>query len=388
MNYNFDNPKSRIGTNSVKWGVSPNSLPMWVADMDFETAPCISDVIKEKAALGIYGYELTPNEWYSSYINWWEKYHNLSFSKNNMCFSTGVIPIISSTVRKLTSPGENVVIQTPVYNIFTNSIVNAGRVVLESPLVYDGENYSIDFDDLEKKLSNPQTTLMILCNPHNPIGKIWDSATLAIIGKLCYENNVTVISDEIHCDIAKPGYSYTPFASVNDICKNISVTCLAPTKCFNLAGIQSACCVVFNEGLKNKVFKALNSDEVAEGNTFSYVSAIAAFNEGKPWLDEMNIYVQNNKDYVENYFKVNNLPIRVVPSNCTYLLWLDCSAITNDTKDLVKILDKEYKVLLTHGSVYGENGKPFIRMNVATSKSLLIEGLNRIKQGIIDYINK
>ncbi len=274
---------------------------------------------------------------------------------------------------------------TPVYNIFTNSIVNSGRNLLASPLVYENGEYSIDFIDLENKLSNPQTTLLVLCNPHNPIGKIWDKETLIKIGELCKKHNVIVISDEIHCDIVSPGKEYIPFASASKTCRDISVTSIAPTKCFSIAGIQSAACVVFNEGIRNRVFKGLNTDEVAEGNTFSYVSAISAFKYGRPWLDEMNMYIQKNKEYVDSFVKNNMKDVYLIPSDATYLLWLDFGKIMDDTTEFCEYLCKEAKVKFNSGVTYGENGKQFIRINIATSKSNVMEGMSRLKKGLESY---
>ena len=236
MKYDFDTPINRKNTNSLKWDVKENELPMWVADMDFATAPEIREAIEKRASHGIFGYTVIPDEWYGAYIGWWKTRHSLEIKEDQLIFCTGVIPAISTAVRKLTTPAEKVLIQTPVYNIFFNSILNNGRVVLENPLKYTGGNYEMDFDDLERKLSDPQTTLMLLCNPQNPGGKIWDKATLERVGELCYENNVTVLSDEIHCDLIDPGKNYVPFASVSEKCRENSITCIAPTKAFNLAG--------------------------------------------------------------------------------------------------------------------------------------------------------
>ena len=246
MKYDFDKIIDRTGTGSLKWKNGKSMLPMWVADMDFETCPTVKEALRKRAAHGIFGYTDLDDNWYQAYMSWWKNRHGFTIEKDWLVFVTGVIPAISSAVRKLTTPGENVVIQTPVYPVFFNCIRNNGRNVLENLLSYDRENasFSIDWEDLEKKLSDPQTSLMILCNPQNPSGNIWDKETLSRIGKLCYENHVTVISDEIHCDLVAPGCSYIPFASVSDINKKISVTCVAPTKAFNIAGIQTAAVIV------------------------------------------------------------------------------------------------------------------------------------------------
>ena len=298
MKYNFDQVINRRNTNSLKWDVKENELPMWVADMDFETAPEIQEAIQKRAAHGIFGYSILPDEWYEAYIGWWERRHHVTFEKDWLIFTTGVVPAISSIVRKLTTPAEKVVIQTPVYNIFYNSILNNGRVVLESPLQYDGKEYHMDLADLEKKLSDPQTGLMILCNPQNPTGKIWDRETLAKVGELCAKYHVVVVSDEIHCDLTDPQKEYIPFASVSEICAQNSITCIAPTKAFNIAGMQTAAVVVPNDTLRHKVWRGLNTDEVAEPNVFAVDAAIAAFTKGEPWLNALREYIAENKKQV------------------------------------------------------------------------------------------
>ncbi len=237
-------------------------------------------------------------------------------------FVTGVVPAISSAVRKLTTPGENVLIQTPVYNIFFNSIVNNGRNVLESPLKYRDGAYEIDFGDLEEKLADPQTTMMILCNPQNPVGKIWDRETLARIGALCRKHHVIVLSDEIHCDLTAPGREYIPFASVSEDCRENSVTCLAPTKAFNLAGLQTAAIMVPNEALRNKMHRAINTDEVAEPNAFAVEAAVAAFTKGEAWLDALRAYIEENRRLAKRWLAERIPKLWPVDGEATYLLWL------------------------------------------------------------------
>ena len=323
--YNFDKPTNRFNTSSIKWNVKENELPMWVADMDFETSNEIVSELEKRVKHKIFGYTEIDDDWYTSISNWWEENHHFKIEKDWLMFCTGVVPAISSIVRKITNIAENVVLQTPVYNIFFNSIYNNGRNILESPLIYKDGHYHIDFVDLEQKLANPQTTLMILCNPHNPIGKIWDRNTLAKIGHLCKKHNVVVLSDEIHCDLTDPDKEYVPFASVNEECKNNSITCVAPTKTFNLAGLQSAAIFVPNEVLRHKVNRGINTDEVAEPNCFATIAATAAFSKGKPWLDELKQYIYENKQIVKDFLKENLNQIHLVPSEATYLLWLDCS---------------------------------------------------------------
>ena len=385
MPYDFDKPVNRRDTHSMKWDVKEHELPMWVADMDFQTAPEIQAAIQERAAHGVFGYSVVPEEWYQAYMGWWERRHGFSMEKEWLVFCTGVVPAISSMVRKLTTPGENVLVQTPVYNIFFNSIVNNGRNIVESPLRYDESAYQMDFEDLERKLSNPQTTLMILCNPHNPVGKIWSREELGQVGELCRKYHVTVISDEIHCDLTSPGKEYIPFASVSENCRNHSITCIAPTKAFNLAGLQTAAVVVPNPNLRHKVWRGLNTDEVAEPNSFAVEAAVAAFTKGDAWLDALRAYIQENKNHVENFLKKEVPQIRPVPSEATYLLWLDCRKMQGCATEFTQYLREHTGLYLSEGRQYGESGKFFIRMNIACPRSWLEDGIKRLVDGILSY---
>ena len=385
MGYDFDSKINRRESYSLKWDVKENELPMWVADMDFQTAPEIREAIQKRAEHGIFGYTILPDEWYQAYQDWWKRHHDFAMEKDWLIFCTGVVPAISSAVRKLTTPGENVLIQTPVYNIFFNSIVNNGRNVLESPLSYDGKEYSIDFDKLEKDLSNPQTTMMILCNPHNPVGKIWDKETLARIGELCARHHVIVLSDEIHCDLTAPGLEYIPFASVSDTCREISVTAIAPTKTFNLAGLQTAAVAVPNPVLRHKMWRALNTDEVAEPNAFAIDAAVAAFTKGRPWLEELRKYLQNNKQYVQEYLEKELPQLSVVSTDATYLLWLDCTGLTGTSSEFTKFLRKTTGLYISAGSAYGREGDGFVRMNIACPMEVVRDGMERLKKGAKEY---
>ncbi|MGM9680292.1 MAG: MalY/PatB family protein, partial [Eubacteriales bacterium] len=355
-------------------------------DMDFRTAPEIVDTIVRRAEHGVFGYASLPKEWYDAYIGWWERRHGIRFEKDSLIFCTGVIAAISAIVRKLTTPGEKVLLMTPVYNTFYNSILNNGRVPLESPMIYENYAYSIDFPDLEAKLADPQTSMMILCNPHNPVGKIWDRETLAKIGELCEKYRVSVISDEIHCDLTDPGREYVPFASVNETCKRISVTCIAPTKTFNLAGLHTAAIMVSDPNLRHKVWRGVNTDEVGEPNTFATVAAISAYNQGEQWLDELREYLRDNKQLVRSYTEKEIPGVIAIPSEATYLLWLDCSDVTDDSASLAAFLRRETGLWLAEGSKYSGNGRYFLRLNIACPRSLLEDGLGRLKKGISAYL--
>lgn len=387
MKYNFSKLTNRFNTNSLKWDVNDNELPMWVADMDFETAPEIREAIRKKVDFGIYGYTIIPDEYYLSISNWWERRHNFKIEKEWILFCTGVVPAISSIVRKMTREGDNVLVQAPVYNIFYNSIVNNNRKVLSSDLCFDGKEYSIDFEDLERKLSDPATTLMILCNPHNPIGKVWSKETLKKIGELCIKYSVLVVSDEIHCDLTY-GNSYIPFASISPEIAQNSITCIAPTKTFNLAGVQASNIIVLNDEIRKMVNRGINTDEVAEPNAFAIEATIAAFTKGEPWLNELIEYLAENKRVVQEFI-YNELPsLNIIHSDATYLLWIDCSSITKDSLDFCKFIRKETGLYVSSGHVYGSNGGHFIRMNIASQRERVEDGLSRLKVGVDKYIDR
>lgn len=386
MPFDFDKLTDRTGTYSMKWDVGEMELPMWVADMDFETAPVVRDAIRRKADRGIFGYTLVPEAFGEAVASWWSRRHAFQMQADWMLFATGVVPAISSIIRKVTTVAENVVIQPPVYNIFYNSILNNGRTLLENKLIYRDGEYTIDFDDLERKLADPQTTLMILCNPHNPIGKVWNPDTLEKIGLICLKHNVLVLSDEIHCDLTHPGVQYTPFASVSEACAMNSITCVAPTKAFNLAGLQVASVIVPNPLLRHKVNRGLNTNEVAEPNAFAMEAAIAAFNHGEEWLDALRAYIKENVDVATAYIHEKIPKLRVVPSEATYLLWIDCNNVDSRTDMLCDVIRRESGLYLSAGSQYGENGRQFLRMNVAAPRERLLDGLDRLRMGVNRYL--
>lgn len=374
--FEFDKITDRTGTNSLKWDVKPGELPLWVADMDFQTAPCIRRAIEKTAAHGIFGYSIVTDEWYKSYIDWWKKRHDFQIQKDWLIFCNGVVPAVSSLVRKLTTPAEKVLIQTPTYNIFFNSILNNGRVPVESELGFDSEKnqYFMDFDRLEKDLSDPQVSLMILCNPQNPTGNIWTKEDLSKIGSLCKKYGVTVISDEIHCDISEPGTSYVPFASASEICRDISVSCIAPSKCFGIPGINTAAVVVPEEHLRHKVWRSLNTDEVAEPNSFAIDATIAAFTQGEPWLDSLNEYLFENRKFAEKFLSDFSPDFTVIKGKATYLLWVK---VNGDGDDFARQLREKTGLFINGGSEYGKSGQQFVRINLACPRSVLKEALNR-----------
>lgn len=378
MKYDFDQVPDRRGSGSLKWDVGAGELPMWVADMDFPTCPAVREALAARVAHGVFGYTDVTEEWRRAVCGWFSRRHGLEPDPDWLIFATGVVPILSSVVRKLTTPNENVLLLTPVYNIFYNSILNNGRRPLEVPLVYADGAYRMDFAALEAGLADPQTTLMILCNPHNPVGKIWDRETLERIGVLAARHHVVVVSDEIHCDLTDPGRAYVPFASVSETCRENCVVCFAPTKTFNLAGIQTAGAMVPNPFLRHKVWRALNTDEVAEPNVFAMPAAVAAYTEGDEWLDALRAYLFENKQTVRRFLSERLPAVRLVPGEATYLLWLDCAAYTDDSARLAAEIRAKTGLYLSDGVQYGKGGETFLRMNIACPRARVLEGLERL----------
>ncbi len=386
MRFDFDKLTDRIGTNSMKWDVSQGELPMWVADMDLETAPCVKKAIQKRAEHGCFGYSLVPESFYEAISDWWRVRHNTFFDKSDMIFTTGVVPAISSLVRKLSSVGDNVLIQAPVYNIFYNSILNNGRKVLSSDLIYDFDSgeYSIDFADLERKMSEPGTTLMILCNPHNPVGRIWTRYELDKIGSLAKKYGVTVISDEIHCDIVMPGREYTPFASVSDTNADISLTLVSSSKAFNTAGLQCAAVIVKNKDLYRLAHRGLNTDEVAEPNAFATAALEAAFREGAEWLTQLCEYLFENRRIAEEFIKSELPRLRVTHGEATYLLWVNISDYSHSSVELCDKIRQKSGLYISDGYEYGECANGFVRINLATQRQRLYDGLYRLKTALED----
>ncbi|QMU08945.1 MalY/PatB family protein [Levilactobacillus suantsaii] len=385
MTTDFSEMIDRRHTNSVKWDVKDNELPMWVADMDFRTAPGIIKALQAKVKTGIFGYEEVPDAYFQAVQHWYATEHNWTPDTAWMRFVTGVVPTISSAVRRVTNVGDNVLVQAPVYNIFYNSIVNNGRHVLSSDLVDHDGIYAIDWDDLATKMAAPLTTMMILCNPHNPVGKVWTADELAHIGQLAATNHVTVLSDEIHGDITDADHPYTPFASVNAVNAQNSLTCVSTSKTFNVAALHAATVIIPNEALRNLVDRGLNTDELAEPNAFAIPGVIAAYTTGADWVHAMNAQITANKQTLTAFIAANVPGLTVIEGHATYLVWIDCSQVTHDTQALCDFIRAKTGLFITAGAVYGGNGHDFVRINVACPAERLQDGLNRLATGVKDF---
>ena len=322
MNYNFDEIIPRRNSNSYKWDSAANDdvLPLWVADMDFRTAPPILEALEKRVRHGIFGYTKVPQAYYDAITGWFERRHNFSFHKDWTLYTTGVVPALSAIIKALTVPGDKVIIQTPVYNCFFSSIRNNGCEVAANQLIYKDRAYTIDFDDLEEKASDPRAKLLLLCSPHNPVGRVWSKEELTRIGKICFKNGVIVVSDEIHCDLVYQGYRHIPFASLGNDFLQQSVTCTAPSKTFNIAGLQVANIHAADETVRNEINRALNINEVCEINSFAVEALIAAYNEGEEWLDQLKEYLYENYLFLKNFFDKHLPQFPVLPLEATYLI--------------------------------------------------------------------
>lgn len=384
MKYNFDELVPRRGSNSYKWDSagSEDVLPMWVADMDFRTAPAVVEALRKRVEHGIFGYVKVPAAYYDAIGDWFKRRHSWRVEKDWILFTTGVVPALSAIIKALTHPGDKVLVQTPVYNCFFSSIRNDECEMVANPLIYRNGAYSIDFDDLEKKAADPRVKLLLLCNPHNPAGRVWTRHELTRIGEICLRNDVFVVADEIHCELVYPGHQYIPFASISEDFLHSSVTCTSPSKAFNLAGLQVANIFAPNPAVRKKIDKALNVNEVCEINPFAVEALIAAYNEGEEWLEELRQYLLGNYNYLKRFFEEQLPQFPVLALEGTYLVWVDCSVLKQSSEEIVKMLLEKDKLWVNEGSMYGEAGDGFIRINIACPRQLLIEGLNRIARAL------
>ncbi len=383
MAYDFNKTIQRRGTNSYKWDTprDKNILPMWVADMDFPVAPCIQKAIEQRVAHGVFGYTLVPESYYRAVINWFKTRHKWTVKRDWILYTTGVVPAVSCCIKAICMPGENVLVQTPVYNCFFSSIRNQGCQIVENELVRDGDSYRIDFDDFEQKCANPKTTAFLLCNPHNPAGRVWTREELEKINTICMRHNVRVISDEIHCEIIMPGYEYTPFASVSKECQKNCVALSSPSKAFNTAGLQIANIVCENADLRQRIERVINIFEVCDVNPFGPVALEAAYSkDGAQWLENLNAYILENYRTLKMFLALNLPKIKLLRLEGTYLAWLDMHALGISAEEAYDILLKKGKLMLCPGTEYGEKaGEGYLRLNLACPAETLHEGLRRMK---------
>lgn len=379
MKYDFDKPVSRRGTDSYKWdsAESEGVLPMWVADMDFRTASAITDALRRRVEHGIFGYTRVPDSYYETVSSWFLRRHGWAIDRDWIVYTSGVVPAISAVIKALTVPGDKVLVQTPVYNCFFSSIRNNGCEMVSSPLVFADNTYTIDYEDLERKAADPKVKVMLLCNPHNPGGRVWKREELAHIGEICIRRGITVVSDEIHCELVFPEHRYTPFASISEDFLRHSVTCISPSKAFNIAGLQIANIVCADADRRARIDRAINDNEVCDVNPFGVIATQAAYNEGEEWLDQLIDYLHANYLYMRDFCREHlpEFPITVLEG--TYLVWMDCRKLGMSSEELERRLVSEARLWLNAGTMYGAEGEGFMRWNIACPRNTLTEGLKR-----------
>lgn len=385
MKYNFDEIIPRRNTNSVKWdeAAQDDIIPLWVADMDFRVLPQITEALRQRVDHGVFGYTHVPDSYYESVIRWFKDRHGLQGVKpSDIIYTSGVVPAISAIVRGLTLPGDKVLVQTPVYNCFFSSIRNQGCLVEENHLVYKNNTYVVDWDDFERKCADSRVRIFLLCNPHNPAGRVWKKEELQRMGEICQKHDVFVISDEIHCELVMPGNEYTPFASLSDGFLKNSATCVAPTKAFNIAGLQIANIIVKDRTKRERIDRAINIHEVCDVNPFGVIATEAAYTEeGAEWLRQLNTYLFANYRFLCDFFSKHFPSLEVVKLEGTYLVWVDCSSLGKSSTEIVNNLYR-HGVWMNDGAMYGENQGAFIRINIACPRKILEEGLLRMEKAL------
>ena len=384
MRYNFDELTERRGSGSVKWDECPSDdvIPLWVADMDFRAAPAIQEALRRRLEHGVFGYALVGDDYYEAIISWFQRRHQWTIHREEILYTTGVVPAMSVAIKALTMPGERVLILSPDYNCFFSSIRNNGCEVLECALRFTRNNrFEVDWVDFEAKCADEKTTVFLLCNPHNPTGRVWTKAELQQMNDICLKHHVKVVSDEIHCELIMPGCRFQPFAAVSEQCRQNSVILNSPSKSFNIAGLQTANIVCAQPEWRRRLDRAININEVCDVNPFGPVALIAAYNESEAWLDELCAYLWGNYQALCE-FAADHLPEwHITPMEGTYLPWVDITATGMTSQQYADTLLNNAKVWVNPGTMYGpQSGEGYIRLNIACPRSRLLEALQRISR--------
>lgn len=388
--FDFDTVINRRGTNSYKWDIvkEEDVIPLWVADMDFKAAPTILEALKKRVEHGVFGYTLVPDSYYEAIINWFARRHNWQIDRSWIIYTTGVVPAVSCAIKALTLPGEKVLIQTPDYNCFFSSIKNNGCEVAENELVRRGDSYEVDFEDFERQCADEKTTVFLLCNPHNPAGRVWTKEELERMNDICLAHGVRVISDEIHCELVMPGHRFTPFAAISDACRDNSVVLNSPTKAFNIAGLQIANIICADPAMRRRIDRAVNINEVCDVNPFGVVALQAAYNESEEWLDSLNHYIWGNYLALKEFIAKELPRLEVTRLEGTYLAWVDIKATGLTSDEAYGKLMKEGRVYVNSGTMYGRRaGEGYLRINLACPRATLLEGLKRMGGVLRQYLS-
>ena len=383
MKYDFDELTERRGSGCVKWDEAEGNdiIPLWVADMDFKAAPAIQKAIRKRAEHGVFGYTVVEEDYYEAVISWFLRRHNWQIHREEILYTIGVVPAMSVAIKALTMPGEKVLILSPDYNCFFSSVRNNGCEVLETALKRVNDTFEVDWDDFIEKCADEKTTVFLLCNPHNPCGRVWTREELGRMNDICLQHGVKVVSDEIHCELVMPGYRFQPFASVSEACRQNSVILNSPSKSFNIAGLQTANIICSQPEWRRRLDRAININEVCDLNPFGPVALKAAYNESEDWIDELNQYLWGNYTVLCDFIDKNLPQWKVCKLEGTYLPWVDISAMDISSQVLCDRLLAEAKVWINPGTMYGpQTGEGYVRFNIATQRSRLIDALQRIKK--------
>ena len=386
----FDKIIDRTNTNAIKCEPrilkemfkSEDLLPLWVADMDFRCPEPVIKALIERAEHGIYGYSDVDDAFYDVFIDWNLRRNKWKIERDWLVYTPGVVPAVNYMVQAFCQTGDKVIIQNPVYYPFSNAIINNGAQIILNPLIYDGISYKMDFDDLEEKVKDPRVKLFILCNPHNPVGRVWTVDELTRLGEICIKHHVRVISDEIHSDLILKGHRHIPFASISEAFANCSITCMAPSKSFNLAGLQISNIIIPNEEIRDQYKAQLENNAIMHPNAFGIVAQKAAYGESEAWLEEVIAYIEGNMNYIDAFVKEKLPEITLVKPEGTYLAWLDFRKLGLDKLALQTLMQEEAKLALDEGYIFGEGGEGFERINVACPRAILEEALKRIEKAV------
>ena len=378
MKFDFDQMTDRRGTSSVKWDENPDvEYPLWVADMDFKAAPSIIEALQRRIDHGIFGYSTPSDSFYDSVIGWHRRRHSVEYRREWFILVPGVVPALSAVLRAMTHPSEGVLLLTPVYNCFFSSVRNMGCRTEECALLRQGDSFQIDFEDLERRAAKPDVSVLMLCSPHNPCGRIWTRTELQRIGDICLKHKVFILVDEIHCELAMPGVEFVPFASLGEPYLSNCCICTSASKCFNIAGLQSSQVIVPDETLRHRIDRGVNIHEVCDIGPMGLISTEAAYNGGEEWLDQLIAYIWENYRSACRLLEEKAPSLSVIKLEATYLMWVDISATGLSSESFCEWMRSEFGVRFSPGTMYGTDGEGYVRVNLATQRQRLLEGLER-----------
>lgn len=387
MKYDFDEVIDRVHSASQKWdelqnrfGVS-DVIPMWVADMDFQSPLPVIQALTKQVEHGVYGYTIRPDSYFEAIIDWMQRRHHWSIDREWIAHTPGILPAIAVIINSFTQPGDKIIIQPPVYHPFSRIIKSLGRQAVNNPLKLENGRYTMDFADLEAKIDS-SVKILVLCNPHNPVGRVWSREELEMLGHICMKNKILVISDEIHCDLVYKGHTHEPFASISKEFADHSFTCIAPSKTFNIAGLQTSSIIIPNDRLRDVCNESINSLSIGSPNVFGMIATEIAYRSGEEWLEQVIDYLQGNLDFTVRYFHENIPQMKVIQPEGTYLVWLDCRELGLAIDELDTFMLTKARVAMNEGYSFGEGGAGFMRMNIACPRSILASSLRQIEDAV------